>query len=116
MRTMRSVTIVLLSLLLTACGTDGAMESEDYGNLLNSPAGLIVVEEEHQTGFGRSDCLLCHDTRNIHTVNRTGLPSCPSEGEAPVEGCIDLADVRQIVKDQGQSSCSLCHGANGVVP
>jgi hypothetical protein len=107
-------TVALMS-LLAACGTDGAMKSEDYGNLLNSPAGLIVVEEEHQTGFGRTDCLLCHETRNIHTVNRTGLPSCPSDG-APEEGCIDLADVRQLVKDQGQASCPLCHGDNGVVP
>jgi hypothetical protein len=45
MRNSRPNAIALLSLLLAACGTDGAMESEDYGNLLNSPAGLIVVEK-----------------------------------------------------------------------
>ena len=91
------------------------MDSENYGNILNSPAGLILVEEEHQTGYGRPDCLVCHNTRNIHNVNRTGLPSCSGE-IPPLEPCVDLDEVQAIVNDGGQSSCSLCHGTNGVLP
>jgi len=93
-------------LVLAGCGNDGPVTSEDYGNLLASPAGLVVVREEHPTGWTRPDCFACHEIRNIHTVNRTGLP----DDEA------DLAGVRAIVSNQGQASCMLCHGTNGVTP
>ena len=92
-------------LLLTAgCGNNGGVTSENYGNLLASPDGLVLVQSEHPTGWGRPDCFACHEVRNIHTVNRTGLPD--SE--------VDLANVRAIVQNQGEASCSLCHGNNGV--
>jgi hypothetical protein len=111
---LRPISIAALSMLLAACGSDGANDSENYGNILNSPAGLILVEEEHQTGYGRPDCLVCHNTNNIHTVNRTGLPSC--DEVTPPASCIDLDEVQAIVSDGGQSSCALCHGTNGVLP
>jgi hypothetical protein len=96
--------IAALVLFACGCGEDGSYESEDYGNLLNSPQGLVLVEEEHPAGWGRPDCFLCHEVRNMHTVNRTGLPD------------LDLGEIRDLVRSQGEASCAQCHGANGVAP
>ncbi len=93
-------------LFLAACGSDASPQSENYGNVLASPAGLVLVQEEHQTGWGRSDCFACHNVNNIHQVNRTGLP----------DDTVDLAGVRAIVQNQGEASCMMCHGTNGVAP
>lgn len=106
---------VLIALLLVAgCGDSAEPTSEDYGNLLNSPGGLLVLEEEHPTGWQRPDCLACHAVVNMHTVNRTGLPSCSRVANPEQEPCIDLAEIQEIIDHQGQSSCMLCHGDNGV--
>jgi len=98
--------LLLGATLLAGCGSDGETRSEDYGNILASPAGLVLLEEEHPTGWSRPDCFACHEVRNIHTINRTGLPDEQA----------DLAGVRAIVREQGEASCSLCHGDNGVEP
>ena len=92
-------------LIVAACGTEGSQEPEDYGNLLASPGGLIVLQEEHPDGWGRPDCLGCHNAANIHVVNRTGLPDAQ----------IDLPGTRALVQAQGQASCPQCHGDNGVM-
>ena len=92
--------------VVSACGSDAAPQSENYGNLLASPGGLVVLEEEHPTGWMRSDCFGCHNVNNIHQVNRTGLP----------DDEVDLAAVRAIVQNEGESSCMMCHGSNGVPP
>jgi hypothetical protein len=97
------VTALLLP-ILASCGSDGSEQSEDYGNLLNSPEGLVLVREEHPTGWTRPDCFVCHESRNMHTVNRTGIPD------------LDLGEIRAIVRNQGEASCSQCHGDNGVAP
>ena len=104
---------VLALLNVVSCGSDGPQEGENYGNLLNSPQGLVLVQEEHPTGWTRPECFACHEPRNIHTVNRTGLPDCSG---APQEACVDLPGIRTIVGDGGQASCVLCHGDNGVRP
>jgi hypothetical protein len=125
-----SVLTACLSLILLAgCGSDGPGTSDNYGNLLASPGacsvsttiecnndgdcpagevcnGLILVESEHPTGWSRPDCFACHQPRNIHAVNRTGLP----------DDQVNLANVRSIVMNQGEASCVLCHGTNGVTP
>lgn len=115
--------------LAVGCGTDASPETEDYGNLLASPGtcvatksivcqddaecppgeaceGLILVRSEHPTGWTRPDCFNCHEIRNIHVINRTGLP----------DEVADLAGVRAIVRTQGVASCAQCHGTNGVEP
>jgi len=96
--------LALLFLIVTGCGSDGDLDSENYGNLLASPAGLIVVEGEHPSGWGRPDCFTCHEMRNMHLVNRTGIPD------------LDLAAIRALIRDQGEDSCVQCHGTNGVEP
>ena len=102
-RTLRLLAVVACA---AACGSDAAPQSENYGNLLASPGGLVVLEEEHPTGWMRSDCFGCHNVNNIHQVNRTGLP----------DDEVDLAGVRAIVQNEGESSCMMCHGSNGVPP
>ena len=77
-----------------------------HGVLLASPGGLVVLEEEHPTGWMRADCFGCHNVNNIHQINRTGLP----------DDEVDLAGVRAIVQSGGESSCMMCHGSNGVPP
>jgi len=92
--------------LLGACGSRSDPQSEDFGNILASPGGLVLVEEEHEAGWGRQDCFVCHDTNNMHQVNRTGLP----------DEKVDLPGIRAIIENQGLESCELCHGDNGVSP
>ncbi len=103
-RTYQWVPALFLGTLVAACGNSGDIEGEDYGNLLASPEGLVIVEEEHPTGWTRAQCFACHEIRNIHTVNRTHLP----------DELIDLPGVRAIVLEQGEASCAACHGDNGV--
>jgi hypothetical protein len=100
----RIVCLALATTLLAACGSEAGPQSENYGNILNSPDGLVLVESEHPTGWTRPDCFGCHNVNNIHTVNRTGLP----------DDVADLAGVRAIVQNQGLASCTQCHGDNGV--
>ena len=102
--TPRALIIAALCLAAAGCGTDGPVQSENYGNLLASPGGLVLVRDEHPTGWSRPECFACHEIRNIHTVNRTDLPD------------LDLEEVRAIVRQQGEDSCTQCHGTNGVEP
>ena len=99
-----AITAGLVLLLAAGCGSDGGGTSENYGNLLASPEGLVLVEQEHPTGWTRPDCFACHEIRSIHIVNRTGLS----------DDVADLPGVRAIVENDGVESCPLCHGNNGV--
>ena len=90
---------------LSACG-NSATTSEDYGDLMASPSGLTLVESEHVYGWGKSDCTLCHHLNNIH-LNQ----SASGYNES---GLVYMPDVRDIVSSDGISSCSTCHGTNGV--
>lgn len=92
--------------VVVGCGDDAGPQSENYGNLLASPGGLVLLEEEHPTGWMRPDCFGCHNINNIHAVNRTGLP----------DDEVDLPGIRAIVRNEGEASCTMCHGDNGVEP
>lgn len=91
---------VLVIAILPACGSLSSDTGENYGNILDSPDGLVLTEEEHIFGWGRSDCLICHNLNNIHQVNRTDIN-------------IDVEAIQEITFDQGESSCPVCHGNNG---
>lgn len=101
-----AIALLLSFAAVSGCGSDAAPQSEDYGNLLASPAGLVVLEQEHPSGWTRPDCFGCHNVNNIHQVNRTGLP----------DDEVDLPNVRAIVRNDGETSCTMCHGSNGVPP
>ncbi len=96
--------LLLVAVPLAGCGSSSGPQSEDYGNLLASPGGLIVLQEEHPSGWMRPDCFGCHAVQNMHQVNRTGLPDAQ----------VDLPGIRAIIENQGEASCPLCHGDNGV--
>ncbi len=113
----KTLSAVVLMLIVAGCGSDGSpQQGANFGNLFASPAGLILVQQEHPTGWGHPDCFACHEVRDIHTVNRTGLPDCPLTPPATPAPCVDLADIRSIVRDLGEASCTQCHGTNGVQP
>lgn len=86
---------MILLLALLACGDERCPD----GDLLGSPGGLALTEEEHPTGWGNADCTSCHALAAIHRT------SC-SEG-------VDLAEVRAVVDAEGEASCESCHGGNG---
>lgn len=109
------ILFVVVALAFAACGNNGAENGEDYGDLLSSPGGLLVLEEEHETGYGRPDCFACHEIRSMHIVNRTSLPNC-DQVDDPDEPCIDLADIQSFIRQDKEGSCVVCHGNNGVAP
>lgn len=98
---MKKLLLVLLFLGLLGCGS-GNNEGQDLGNIFDSPGGLVLTEQEHPDGWGRSDCFACHPLKEIHQKNRTG------QGELP------LTDIRALVEKDGLNACPICHGDNGV--
>jgi hypothetical protein len=98
------IAALLVAATVVGCGSSSDPQSENYGNLLASPGGLIVLEQEHPTGWTRPDCFGCHNVNNMHQVNRTGL----------TDEQVDLPGIRAIIANQGEASCMLCHGTNGV--
>ena len=83
------------------CG-GGSSHGQDFGNLIASAQGTQLTREEHPTGWGRTDCFLCHPVEEIHQVDRSGT------------GTLPLADIRAFVAQDGLASCHQCHGDNGV--
>ena len=89
-------------LLLSACGSDNAtMAGEDYGNISTGVSGAVIVESEHSSGWGKSDCFECHNMGNIHQTDRSGTG-------------LNLGAIRTLTEEQGLTSCSTCNGTNGV--
>ena len=90
--------ILLFTLALAACA-----ESEDpcagLRDLVASPGGLALTEDEHPAGWGHTDCFLCHQAQNIHEAD------C-STGEIDVSAIDEDAD--------NTKACAECHGYNGV--
>ena len=91
----------LMFFLLSACGESELNKGEDYGNLLESPSGLVLTEAEHTGGWGRAECTTCHNLENIHLVNRTGID-------------LDIDGIHAQAISEGIVGCAVCHGDNGV--
>lgn len=101
-RTLKIAAIFLPLLALAACGDFEASEGENYGDILATVQGLTLTEEEHGIGWGEANCFLCHQADNIHRTDRSA------------GGILDVAAIRQQIRDEGVSACSGCHGTNGV--
>ncbi len=101
MRPTRVMIAVMIVGILSGCGSVEPQTGENYGNLLATTGGLTLNQAKHETGWGKSNCNLCHNFNNIHLVDRTGTG-------------IDMAAIRTTVYNQGLSSCATCHGTNGV--
>jgi hypothetical protein len=93
---------LVASLALLSCRGQKSRDLEDYGDITNSPGGIALTSpDEHVGGWGRSDCLLCHNASlNIH--RRPGSP-------------VDADALNELVKKNGGSQyCLNCHGPNGI--
>jgi hypothetical protein len=101
-----SLTLAMTGVVFfSSCGNE-TTTGEDYGDLMQSPSGLVLTESEHQYGWGKSDCTSCHNLNNIHlNQDANGLDD---------SGLNYMPDVRSIVSNGGISSCITCHLANGV--
>ncbi len=93
--------ILFLWLCSLGCLGEATSDGEDYGNLLDSPEGLVLTEEEHPGGWGRAECTQCHNLDNIHRVDRTGIG-------------VDIDAIHDQALAEGTSGCAACHGTNGV--
>jgi hypothetical protein len=93
--------LILVPLILGSCGSP-SRDRENYGDL-SSPAGAIKLDnpEKHMGGYGRHDCLVCHNAvLNIH--RREGAN-------------IDIEQLNANIRNGGESSyCLICHGRNGI--
>lgn len=100
----KALPLTLLSLWLLstiACGS-GKRDIENYGDVTRSAGGIPLIDpNEHLGGWGRKDCLLCHNAAlNVH------------RGPGSV---IDVDALNQAIRTKGESAyCLSCHGPNGV--
>lgn len=84
-------------LVLISCGQRDKYR-EDYGTIAG---GLLIVSSQHVGGYGRSQCLLCHNAElNIHRRGQNGL---------------DPNLMAKLAKTNGLSEyCKTCHTGNGL--
>ncbi len=89
---------VFLSGLSTGCGPD-TRDTERYQTRSGAPA-ILTNPEQHRGGFGRNECLVCHNSAlNLHRN-----PDLP----------IDVDQLNTAIRDNGEAAyCLTCHGTNG---
>ena len=90
--------MLLLLGFVTACAEPECAATRD---LLASPAGLALTEQEHPAGWGRTACFQCHQASRIHREDC--LDDVAVDGAA-INAAVDPADT---------STCVACHGSNG---
>ncbi len=94
--------LFLLLISLSSCHDSKSHDLEDYGDLSNSPTGIALNDpEKHVGGWGRRDCLLCHNAAlNIHRASTN---------------IVDAETLNQLIRENGLSTyCLKCHGPNGI--
>ncbi|GIL17408.1 MAG: hypothetical protein BroJett040_11590 [Oligoflexia bacterium] len=94
--------IILLSVFIFSSCQTNERQTENYGDINQGPGGKnLVIEAEHQGGWGRSECLLCHQAAlNVHRNSNS---------------VIDPEALNELVWQNGGSKyCLTCHGPNGV--
>lgn len=91
--------IVLVLSIFWGCGAQD--ECAGTRDLLNSPAGLALTEQEHPAGWARTECFQCHQAFEIHASDC--LKGVSVDGAA-INDQIDVNDT---------TTCVQCHGANG---
>lgn len=87
--------------LIAACGSNSAIEGEDYGDIAAGDSGTTLTQSEHPVGWGKSNCFECHNTVNMHMTDNTGTG-------------LNLEAIRAMTEQEGLASCPTCHGTNGV--
>ena len=95
--------ILFFVLFFVGCGNDKPNQ-EAYGDLYSSDQGIVLTAAEHESGWGKTNCFLCHNTRNLHLPNN----------DFPAPDGFDLKGIQKQVSAQGIASCKTCHGKNGL--
>jgi hypothetical protein len=97
--------VLLLCILVgvflhSGCGED--RQFEYYGDITTGPGGISLIDpNEHPGGFGRWQCLTCHNATRIHRNPGSAIANP------------DL--LNQLVKSNGLAAyCLICHGPNGL--
>lgn len=89
--------MIFLVLSLFGCGSD---EDPCAGkrDLLSSPRGLELTQEEHPIGWEHTECFQCHQAWKVHT-----------------DDCLDgVAVDGAAIQAETTDDCAACHGWNGV--
>jgi hypothetical protein len=87
---------LILVVILVSCGQRDKYR-EDYGTIVGAS---LLVSNRHVGGYGRSNCLLCHNiSLNVH--QRTGYLTVREDAIAGA-------------KVSGSEYCKKCHGVNGL--
>lgn len=97
-----SLLVTCLFVIILGCGNKDARTIEQYGDVTTSPGGISLIDpNEHIGGWGRRDCLLCHNSSlNIHRGPSSSLdPDQINE---------------QAWRNGGSKYCLSCHGPNGL--
>ncbi|MGK5088810.1 hypothetical protein WDW86_14730 [Bdellovibrionota bacterium FG-2] len=93
--------MIVASGLAAGCGSD-VRDRENYGDVQASSGGIRIVDaQEHKGGYGRKDCLVCHNVfQNIH--------------RGPTSS-IDADELNRVFAAKGYDTtyCMSCHGTNG---
>ena len=101
------ITLLLTSLITLGCSDEEQLSppKEDHGDIfINNNLTFAVSQKTHPTGWGKANCLVCHNVNNIHKVDRISALS------------INLPRIERTIDAQGLKSCTNCHGSNGTVP
>lgn len=89
---------LLMIFVLNSCAAE--RQTENYTFAGSNP--LTLTSSNHPHGFEKSSCFQCHLPQNIHQVDHLKDPS--------------FSMANSYVEQKGLSSCSGCHGNNGVNP
>ena len=98
---MRTTFSFLLLVLLVSCAKPDH-QREDYGDISQGPSGIVLADaSEHQGGWGRKDCLTCHNARfNIHRRAGANMD-------------VDALNADILAQPIPTKACMTCHGKNG---
>lgn len=98
----RVLLILSILFLVLGCEVEEHHELENYGDIENGPGGIALSDPyEHRTGWGKKDCLMCHNVAlNVH--RNAGSP-------------LNADQIVEQARTRGESRyCLTCHSGNGV--
>jgi hypothetical protein len=101
---MKTLHFILFFVILNAtyACNNKSRDLENYGDITTSPGGInLVTPAEHPGGWGRRECLLCHNAS-------LGIHRGPNSS-------IDADALNDLIRqNNGSVFCLTCHGPNGV--
>lgn len=91
------ILFALIALYTSGCGSE-SRDVEEYDS--ESTAVVLQDPEKHMGGYGRRECLVCHNTAlNVHRGKKS---------------LIDADALNEAARNGDEAGyCLKCHGANG---